>query len=83
MEEIVTGDETLIYYFEPESVPKDKGCITSDGERPFIARLNETSNLMLSAIFCHSKGFVFFKHQFLKVVLLPGSFVEKCSHTSR
>lgn len=55
MDEIVTGDETWIYHFEPES-KLNKVWITSDGKRPIIARRNKTSTRILYAIFFDSKG---------------------------
>ena len=48
----VTGDETWIYYFQPDS----KGLVSSEGDRPVIARRCKTSNSMLYAIFFDSKG---------------------------
>ena len=56
LEEIVTGDETWIYYFQPDSKAKNKVWVSSEGDRPVIARRCKTSNLMLYAIFFDSKG---------------------------
>ena len=56
MEEIVTGDETWIYHFQPDSKAKDKVWVSSEGDRPVIACLCKTSNRMLYAIFFDSKG---------------------------
>ena len=52
LEEIVTGDETWIYHFQPDS----KVWVSSEGHRPVIARRCKTSNRMLYAIFFDSKG---------------------------
>ena len=52
LEKIVTGDETWIYHFQPDS----KAWVLSEGNRPVIARLCKTSNRMLYAIFFDSKG---------------------------
>ena len=38
--EIVTEDETWMHYFDPEK--RNKVRVASDGERPVIARRNET-----------------------------------------
>ena len=56
LEEIVTGDETWIYHFQPDSEAKNKVLVSSEGHRPVIARLCKTSNRMLYAIFFDSKG---------------------------
>ena len=56
MEEIVTGDETLIYHFQPDSKAKDKVWVSSVGDRPVTARCCKTSNRMLYAILFDSKG---------------------------
>ena len=56
MEEIVTGDETWIYHFQPDSKAKNKVWVSSEGDRPVIAHRCKTSNRMLYAIFFYSKG---------------------------
>ena len=56
MKEIATGDETLIYHFQPDSKAKNKVWVSSEGNRPVIARCCKTSNRMLYAIFFDSKG---------------------------
>ena len=58
-EEIVRGDETWIYHFQPDSKAKNKVWVSSEGDRPVIARRCKTSNRMLYAIFSDSKGPVF------------------------
>ena len=58
LEEIVTGDETQIYHFQPDSKAKNKVWVSSEGDRPVIARRCKTSNCMLYAIFFDSKGSV-------------------------
>ena len=50
LKEIVTGDETWIYHFQPDSKAK-KVWVSSDGDRPVIARRCKTSNRMLYVIF--------------------------------
>ena len=56
LDEIVTGDETLIYHFQPASKAKNKVWVSSEGNRPVIARRCKTSNRMLYAIFFDLKG---------------------------
>ena len=56
LEEIVTGDETWIYHFQPGSKAKNKVWVSSEGDRPVIAGRCKTSNRMLYAIFFDSKG---------------------------
>ena len=56
LEEIVAGDETWIYHFEPYSKAKNKVWVSSEGDRSVIARCCKTSNRMLYAIFFYSKG---------------------------
>ena len=56
LEEIVTGDETWIYHFQPDSKAKKKVWVSSEGDRPIIVRCCKTSNHMLYAIFFDSKG---------------------------
>ena len=69
MEEIVTGDETSIYYFQPDFKAKNKVWVSSEGDRPVIAGRCKTSNRMLYAIFFDSKGPV------LHIPVLKGSSV--------
>ena len=56
LQEIVTGDETWIYYFHSDSLAKNKVWVSSEGDRPVIACRCKTSNRMLYAIFFDSKG---------------------------
>ena len=56
LEEIVTGDKTWIYHFQPNSKAKNKVWVSSEGDRPVIAHCCKTSNRMLYAIFFDSKG---------------------------
>ena len=56
LEEIVKGDETWIYHFQPDSKGKNKVWVSSVGDRPVIARRYKTSNRMLYAMFYDSKG---------------------------
>ena len=56
LEEIVTGDETWIYHFQPNSKAKNKVWVSSEGDRSVIACRCKTSNHMLYAIFFDSKG---------------------------
>ena len=56
LEEIVSGDETWIYHFQPDSKAKNKVWVSSEGDRPVIACHCKTSNGMLYVIFFDSKG---------------------------
>ena len=56
MEEIVTGNETWMYHFQPDSKAKNKVWVSSEGDRPVIAHRCKTSNRMFYAIFFDSKG---------------------------
>ena len=56
LEKIVTGDETWIYHFQPDSKAKNKVWVSSEGDRPVIVRRCKTSNCMLYAIFFDSEG---------------------------
>ena len=47
LEEIVTGDETWICHFQPDSKAKNKVWVSSEGDRPVIACCCKTSNRML------------------------------------
>ena len=58
MEEIVTGDETWIYHIQPDSKAKNKVWVSSEGDKPVIARHCKTSNRMLYVILFDSKGSV-------------------------
>ena len=69
LEEIVTGDETWIYHFQPDSKAKNKVWVSSEGDRPVIAGRCKTSNRMLYVIFFDSKGPV------LQIPVLKGSSV--------
>ena len=69
LEEIVTGDKTWIYHFQPDSNAKNKVWVSSEGNRPVIERRCKTSNRMLYAIFFDSKGPV------VQIPVPKGSFV--------
>ena len=56
LEEIVTGDETWIYHFQPDSKAKNRVWVSSESNTPVTARRCKTSNRMLNAIFFDSKG---------------------------
>ena len=76
LEEIVTGDETWIYHFQPNSKAKNKVWVSSEGNRRVIAHRCKTSNRMLYATFFDLKGQVL-QIQSRKVVLSMESFTEK------
>ena len=50
------GDETWIYHFQPDSKAENKVWVSSEGDRPVIARRCKTSKCMLYVIFFDSKG---------------------------
>ena len=56
LEEIVTGDETWIYHFQPDSKAKNKVWVSSEGDIPVIARRFKTSNSILYVILFDSNG---------------------------
>ena len=56
LEEIVTGDETWICHFQPDSKAKNKVWVSYEGDRPVIVCCCKTSNRMLYAVFFDSKG---------------------------
>ena len=69
LEEIVTGDKTWFCHFQPYSKAKNKVWVSSEGDRPVVARHCKTSIRMLYAIFFDSKGPV------LQIPVLKGSSV--------
>ena len=76
LEAIVTGDETLIYHFQPDSMAKIKVWVSSEGDRPVNARHCKTSNCMLYAIFFDSKGPVL-QIPVLKGISVTGKFYRE------
>ena len=56
LEELVTGDETWICHFQPDSKAKNKVWVSSEGDRPVVACRCKKSNRMLYAIFFDAKG---------------------------
>ena len=56
LNEIVTGDETWIYFFEPETRQRNKVWIGGDGQRPQIARRNRYVRRVMYALFFDAKG---------------------------
>ena len=56
LEEIVTGDETWIYHFQPDSKAKNKVWVSSEDDRPVIARHCKTSDRMFYAIYLDLNG---------------------------
>ena len=71
LEEIVTGDETWIYHFQPDSKAKNNVWVSSEGDRPVMARHCKISYRMLYAMFLDSKGPV------LQIPVLKGSSVTR------
>ena len=81
LEEIVTGDETWIYHFQPDSKAKNKVLGSSEGDRPVIACRCKTSNRMLYVIFFDSKGPVL-QIPFPKGSSVTGKFYRECSYST-
>ena len=69
LEEIVIGDESWVYHFQADFTAKNKVWVSSEGNRPVIARRCKTLNRMLYAIFFDSKGPV------LQIPVLKGNSV--------
>ena len=81
LEEIVTGDETWIYHFQPDSKAKNKVWVSSEGDRPVIARRCKTSNHMLYVIFFDWKGPVL-QIPVPKGSSVTGKFYRECSYST-
>ena len=79
LEEIVTGDETWIYHFQPDSKAKNKVWVSSEDDSPVIVCRCKTSNRMLYAIFFDSKGPVL-QILFPKGTSVTGKFYRECVH---
>lgn len=58
LREIVTGDETWVYFFEPENKENNKVWIGESDERPQIARRSRTVRRVMYALFFDSDGIV-------------------------
>ena len=56
LNEIVTGDETWIYFFEPDLKQNNKVWVGEFGERPKIARRNKSAGRVLYALFFDGRG---------------------------
>ena len=80
LEEIVIGDETWIYHFQPDSKAKNKVWFSSEGDRPVIAHHCKTSNRMLYAIFFDSKDPVL-QIPVTKGSSVTGKFYRESVHT--
>ena len=76
LEEIVTGDETWIYHFQPDSKAKNKVWVSSEGDRPIIARRCK-HQILCCMQYSLIRKVQSFKFQSLKVVLSLESFTEK------
>ena len=51
LREIATGEETWLYYFEPDCKENNKVWVCQNSERPQIAIRNETSRRFMYALF--------------------------------
>ena len=76
LEEIVKGDETWIYHFQPDSKAKNKVWVSSEGNRPVIARCCK-HQILCCMRYSLIRKVQSFKFQTRKVVLSLESFTEK------
>lgn len=56
LSDIVTGDETWTHYFEPQRMVDNKMWLTKKAKRPVTAKLSQSTNEVLYAVFCNSEG---------------------------
>ena len=54
--ELITGDETWMYYFEPQRRVNNKQWLRKDQDRPVIAKRTKSAGKVLYAIFFNSEG---------------------------
>lgn len=59
MNEIVTGDDTWLYYFEPQRKIDNMMWLTKKAKRPVIAKRCQSTMAVLYAIFFKSEDLVF------------------------
>ena len=76
LEEIVTGDETWIYHFQPDSKAKNKVWVSSEGDRSIIA-LRCKNQIACCMRYSSIRKVQSLKFQSQKVVLSLESFTEK------
>ena len=58
LREIITGDETCLYFFEPDCKENNKVWVCQNGESPQIVRRNKTSRRVMYALFFDCDGIV-------------------------
>ena len=58
LREIVTGDETWLYFLKPDCKENNKVWVCQNGERPQIAKRNKTSRRVMYALFFDCDGIV-------------------------
>ena len=58
LDEIVTGDETWVYHYEPHRKSQNKAWIPKNGPSPQIARRNRSQRKVLYTVFFNTKGIV-------------------------
>lgn len=58
LNEVVTGDETWVYFYEPAGKENNKVWVGQNDDRPQIARRNRTSKRIMYALFFDSQGIV-------------------------
>lgn len=58
IKEVVTGDETWLYFFEPDNKENNKMWVGENNARPVIARRNRSVRRVMYALFFDSDGIV-------------------------
>jgi histone-lysine N-methyltransferase SETMAR len=76
MNEIVTGDETWVYFYEPDGKEKNKVWVSENDERPRIASRACTSKRIMYALFFDCQGNWWLQFLYQKAGVLPESFIE-------
>ena len=58
LREVVTGDETWLYFFEPDNKLNNKMWLGENNERPVVARRSRSVRRVMYALFFDSDGIV-------------------------
>ena len=58
LREVVTGDETWLYFFEPDYKLNNKIWVGENNERPVVARQSRSARRVMYALFFDSDGIV-------------------------
>ena len=68
LREVVTGDQTCAYFFEPDNKLNNKMWVGENNERPMVARRSRSVRRVMYALFFDSDG-----------IVAPVSVPENCS----